>query len=205
MQVRGSAFKTSTQQSLNWRDPDYPGACERHALRAGHSDRGIECLRIGNEEDVMKELCTVPVSILGDIINSPPSISSSWKWMLPLVRSIVQEARIVLAAMCFLAGMPAQSHAHSGQSVETAQSGGEKMPDAPESAPGAKPQYIQSTLRVISNTNGGCSFANWSCMANLCRADLGATAWRGAAGCLRQESPHSFICYFECNQYRRTY
>jgi hypothetical protein len=158
----------------------------------------------GDKEDVVN--CTVPVSLLGDITSSPPGVTAPWNSVLALARSIVQKARIVMATLCFLSGMPAHGQAHSGQSVETGQSGAEKMPDAPKSAPGTKPQYIQSTLRIISNTNsGGCSFANWSCMADLCRVDLGATSWRGAAGCLQQETPHSFICYFECNQYRETY
>ncbi len=65
----------------------------------------------------------------------------------------------------------------------------------------AASRYLYTTLRVITNGNSrGCSYANWTCMTNLCTSDLGSSAWRGWAGCWRDGS--NYICYFECGQQR---
>ena len=70
-------------------------------------------------------------------------------------------------------------------------------------AENAKPQYILNTLRLINQGEPrGCSASNWDCMTNLCKADLGTTAWRGWAGCWTQES--AYICYFECSIWKDT-
>jgi hypothetical protein len=62
-------------------------------------------------------------------------------------------------------------------------------------------RYLYTTLRVITNgSSRGCSYANWTCMTNLCTSDLGSSAWRGWAGCWRDGS--NYICYFECGQQR---
>jgi hypothetical protein len=59
--------------------------------------------------------------------------------------------------------------------------------------------YIYNTLRVISNGGTrGCGSSDWTCMANLCKSDLGSSAWRGWAGCWKEGG--NFICYFECSQ-----
>ncbi len=61
-------------------------------------------------------------------------------------------------------------------------------------------RYLYTTLRVVSKSaNRGCGYANWNCMTNLCKKDLGTTAWRGWAGCWKKDS---WICYFECGQRR---
>lgn len=76
---------------------------------------------------------------------------------------------------------------------------------AMESSPGggAPPQaagpnrYLHTTLRVVNaSAPRGCGYADWNCMTNLCRADLGSASWRGWAGCHRSNG--SWICYFEC-------
>jgi hypothetical protein len=74
-------------------------------------------------------------------------------------------------------------------------------------APGASAagsNYLYSTLRVVNNGNPrGCGYADWNCLSNLCRADLGSTAWRGWAGCWRDGN--NYICYFECGQSRAAF
>lgn len=66
-------------------------------------------------------------------------------------------------------------------------------------------RYIHNTLRVItSSAPRGCSIADWNCMKNICKADLGPTAWRGWAGC-DPNANNEFICYFECSQMRRVF
>ena len=66
-------------------------------------------------------------------------------------------------------------------------------------------RYLYTTLRVITNGSPrGCSYANWTCMTNLCKSDLQDTsAWRGWAGCWRRDS--NYICYFECGQRREAF
>jgi bacterial leucyl aminopeptidase len=65
-----------------------------------------------------------------------------------------------------------------------------------------KTAYIFTTLRSITQSNTrGCSYANWTCMTNLCTSDLGSSAWRGWAGCWR--SGDNYQCYFECGQQRK--
>ena len=64
--------------------------------------------------------------------------------------------------------------------------------------------YIYDTLRVITkNASRGCNSGDWNCMANLCKQDLGQTAWRGWGGC----DPHNndYICYFECSVVKSTF
>lgn len=65
-------------------------------------------------------------------------------------------------------------------------------------------RYIYHTLRVItSGASRGCSSGDWNCMTNLCKSDLGQSAWRGWAGCWKKDS--SYICYFECGQTRNAF
>ena len=66
-----------------------------------------------------------------------------------------------------------------------------------------KDRYLYATLRVITNGSPrGCSYANWTCMTNLCKSDLQDTsAWRGWAGCW--QSGNNYQCYFECGQVKR--
>ncbi len=69
----------------------------------------------------------------------------------------------------------------------------------PPPPPTTKNRYIYTTLRVITNgANRGCGYSDWNCMTQLCKKDLGTTAWRGWAGCYRDGS--NFQCYFECGQ-----
>src|SRR5689334_16951736 len=64
--------------------------------------------------------------------------------------------------------------------------------------------YIYSTLRVIrQSASRGCGSGDWSCMTNLCKADLGPDAWRGWSGCDNQGD--GYICFFECSQVRKTF
>jgi hypothetical protein len=83
---------------------------------------------------------------------------------------------------------------------------GNLPPGQMDTAPGAGPpqaagpsRYQYTTLRVV-NTSAprGCGYADWNCMTNLCRSDLGSTAWRGWAGCWRSDG--NWICYFDCEQ-----
>jgi len=70
--------------------------------------------------------------------------------------------------------------------------------------PAGADRYLSSTLRVVnSGSPRGCSYANWACMTNLCKSDLGSAAWRGWAGC--QKSGSSWICYFECGLVRNSF
>jgi Zn-dependent metalloprotease len=65
--------------------------------------------------------------------------------------------------------------------------------------PPAKTQYLYTSLRVINNGSPrGCGYGNWNCMAQLCKTDLGAAAWRGWAGCWQKSG--KYICYFECGK-----
>jgi hypothetical protein len=81
----------------------------------------------------------------------------------------------------------------------------EQEPGAGPPAEAAMPnRYVYTTLRVVNRGNTrGCGYANWSCMTNLCKRDLGTSAWRGWAGC--HKSGSSWVCYFECGIVRRTY
>lgn len=64
-----------------------------------------------------------------------------------------------------------------------------------------KQRYLYTTLRIIADgAPRGCSASDWTCMTNLCKADLGQSAWRGWAGCWKDGS--KFICNFECGQVR---
>ena len=69
--------------------------------------------------------------------------------------------------------------------------------------PPGKGRYLYTTLRVITNGSPrGCSYANWTCMTNLCKSDLQDTsAWRGWAGCWRDGD--NYQCYFECGHVKR--
>jgi hypothetical protein len=51
--------------------------------------------------------------------------------------------------------------------------------EAPPEAAGPD-RYLYTTLRVV-NASGtrGCGYADWNCMTNLCKTDLGSAAWRG--------------------------
>ncbi len=65
-------------------------------------------------------------------------------------------------------------------------------------------RYIYTSLRLIRRGSPrGCGYSDWSCLTNLCKRDLGSSAWRGWAGCHRSGS--SWICYFECGMVRRTF
>ncbi|MEX0320027.1 MAG: M20/M25/M40 family metallo-hydrolase [Ruegeria sp.] len=58
-------------------------------------------------------------------------------------------------------------------------------------------RYIYTTLRAISSSaSRGCRASDWACMTKLCKQDLGASAWRGWAGCWQEDS--RFTCSFEC-------
>jgi leucyl aminopeptidase len=60
-----------------------------------------------------------------------------------------------------------------------------------------KDRYLYTSLRIISSSaNRGCGYGDWNCMTQLCKADLGTTAWRGWAGCYRDGDPYQ--CMFEC-------
>ncbi len=73
-----------------------------------------------------------------------------------------------------------------------------------EAAPLAGDRYFYTSLRVITSASSrGCGVSNWNCMTNLCKADLGQSAWRGWAGCWRDNS--KYICYFECGQTRTAF
>ena len=64
--------------------------------------------------------------------------------------------------------------------------------------------YIYNTLRVIhQSASRGCSSGDWSCMTNLCKADLGPDAWRGWSGCDNHDE--GYICFFECSQVRKKF
>ena len=59
-------------------------------------------------------------------------------------------------------------------------------------------RYIYTTLRVTTDgAPRGCGYADWNCMANLCKAELGSASWRGWAGCFRRDA---WLCLFECGQ-----
>jgi len=78
----------------------------------------------------------------------------------------------------------------------------EPVPPAAATLTGSN--YIYDTLRVITkNASRGCNSSDWNCMANLCKQDLGQTAWRGWAGCHAHNN--DFICYFECSQAKQTF
>jgi hypothetical protein len=66
-------------------------------------------------------------------------------------------------------------------------------------------KYLFTTLRVVNNGNSrGCNYADWNCMANLCKSDLqDNAAWRGWGGCWREGN--NYICYFECGQARSAF
>jgi hypothetical protein len=65
-------------------------------------------------------------------------------------------------------------------------------------------RYTYTTLRVTNRGNTrGCGYADWSCMTNLCKKDLGSLAWRGWSGC--HKSGSSWLCVFECGQVRQTF
>lgn len=68
-----------------------------------------------------------------------------------------------------------------------------------ENASLAGERYIYTSLRVITTgSSRGCSISNWNCMANLCKSDLGQSAFHGWAGCWRDGS--NYICNFERGQ-----
>jgi Zn-dependent metalloprotease len=70
-------------------------------------------------------------------------------------------------------------------------------------APAAK-NYLYTTLRIITkNASRGCAASDWSCMTNLCKQDLGQTAWRGWGGCHSHSG--DYICNFECGQVRQLF
>jgi vibriolysin len=63
--------------------------------------------------------------------------------------------------------------------------------------------YIYDTLRVIANGNPrGCNVNDYNCMTNICKGDLGASAWRGWGGCYAKGSV--FLCNFECSIVKQT-
>jgi len=65
-------------------------------------------------------------------------------------------------------------------------------------------RYIYDSLRVITKAGSrGCGSGEWNCMTNLCKGDLGASAWRGWAGC-RNKSDGDYICLFECSTVKDT-
>lgn len=107
-------------------------------------------------------------------------------------------------------GMPAEVAAmfdeakNAGAEISIAPS--EEPLDAELSAAtnAAGSRYLYTTLRVINNgSSRGCGYANWNCMTNLCKSDLGdSSAWRGWAGCWRHDA---WICYFECGQRRNAF
>jgi len=72
--------------------------------------------------------------------------------------------------------------------------------NAGELPPSGENRYVYTTLRVIGDgSSRGCSYADWTCMANLCKSDLqDASAWREWAGCWRRDN--NYQCYFECGQ-----
>jgi hypothetical protein len=77
-------------------------------------------------------------------------------------------------------------------------------PTAPTEGALSGSNYIYDTLRVITkNVSRGCASNDWNCMANLCKQDLGQTAWRGWAGCHAHDN--DYICYFECSQSKQTF
>lgn len=66
-------------------------------------------------------------------------------------------------------------------------------------------QFSYNTLRVIgSGADRGCAMGDGNCMANICKADLGPTAWRGWGGCAPLQGG-TWICHFECSQNRPTF
>ena len=70
-------------------------------------------------------------------------------------------------------------------------------PEVPQ--PAGPNRYQYTTLRVVnSGAPRGCGYSDWNCMTNLCKADLGSTAWRGWAGCWSSDG--NWICYFDCEQ-----
>lgn len=82
------------------------------------------------------------------------------------------------------------------------QSEPDKAPESAATLTGDR--YIYTSLRVITSAaSRGCGVSNWNCMTNLCKADLGQSAWRGWAGCWRDNS--KYICYFECGQTRTAF
>ncbi len=108
-----------------------------------------------------------------------------------------------LATLIIFLGEPvslqAQVISGGAPAATTASTPGEKPAVRPAAA--GKPFYIYDTLRVINDTNPkGCSSGNWTCMANLCKTEVGAASWRGDAGCWSQGA--KFICYFECGIWR---
>jgi Zn-dependent metalloprotease len=65
----------------------------------------------------------------------------------------------------------------------------------------ARRKYLYTSLRIITKTSArGCPVNDWTCMSNLCKADLGQSAWRGWAGC--DQNNDDFICMFECDAIR---
>jgi bacterial leucyl aminopeptidase len=79
--------------------------------------------------------------------------------------------------------------------IETAKAAGAAPP------PRAVSRYLYTTLRIISDqAPRGCRSGDWTCMSQLCRQDLGASAWRGWAGCWAEGA--KFQCNFECGAAR---
>jgi len=82
--------------------------------------------------------------------------------------------------------------------IEVAKSSGPARAPTP---PTSTSKYLYSTLRVISHQNPrGCAVDDANCMVDLCRRDLGPSAWKGWGGCWREGA--AFQCNFECLQQR---
>lgn len=103
-------------------------------------------------------------------------------------------------------GVPPEIAAMLGEGVAEGADTSIAAPESPAEDVGvstdatvAGSNYLYTSLRVINNgASRGCASGNWACMSNLCKADLGPTAWRGWAGCWKEGS--NFICYFECGR-----
>jgi hypothetical protein len=101
-------------------------------------------------------------------------------------------------AVLTLFSMPA-----SAQEAKSSMNTGQKPLAKPATATVGKPQYIRTDFRVVGqDLPQGCSYANWTCLDNLCKASLGTNAWRGDAGCWQQGA--NWFCHFGCSAWMET-
>ena len=60
-----------------------------------------------------------------------------------------------------------------------------------------KPLYLQTQWKVAGqDSTQGCSYGNWQCLENVCKAQMGQNASRGDAGCWQQGN--QWFCHWAC-------
>lgn len=100
----------------------------------------------------------------------------------------------ILTILALLSVVSIPAHA---QEAKSSASAGMTPLAKPQNLVAGKPQYIHTEFRVVGqDLPQGCSYANWTCLENICKASLGTNAWRGDAGCWAQGS--NWFCHFAC-------